>query len=215
MIPVAAGAAITVFEASHPAVSVNLRPAHASECAGDRGPDPGALCYEGIGVRLAMLREVEDIVLNFTASIKVAFGDNQFVSEGGAFRNDLPSWCDDAAAADQIAIFLASGFRNANHPCAVLICAGLHGQVIVKVLKPIVLGRARVVHGRVVAEHDQLDPLQSKNPKRFGPASVIANAHSDFATECIECIKTHITHFEIPFLQVLKWKIGFILGMSG
>ncbi len=160
-----------------------------------------------------MLREVEDIVLNFPAPIKVAFGDNQFIAERGTFRNDFAGWCNDAATADQVAIFLASSFRNANHPCPVLIRTGLHGQVIVKILKSIVLGCAWVVHWRVVSEHDQLDPLQPKNPKGFGPASVIANAHADFATKCIKCIKTHIAHFEISFFQVLKWKAWFMLNM--
>lgn len=93
-----------------------------------------------------------------------------------------------------------SGFRNANHPCPVLICTGLHGQVILGILKLIVLGCARVVHGRVASERDQLDPLQPRNPKGFGSASVIANAHADFVARCIKSIKAEIADFEIPFL---------------
>lgn len=49
---------------------------------------------------LAMLREVEDIVLNFPAPIKVVFFDHQSVAEGGAFRDDLADWYNDAVAAD-------------------------------------------------------------------------------------------------------------------
>ena len=91
--------------------------------------------------------------LNFPASIKVAFGDNQFVAEGGTFRNDFAGWCNDAATADQVAIFLASGFRDADYPGPVLIGTSLHDQVIMEFLKMVVFGRRGIVKRRIVAKH--------------------------------------------------------------
>src|SRR5262245_43296412 len=87
--------------------------------------------------------------------------------------------------------------------------------MIVEGAEQIVLGRGRVVHGRVVAKADQLYTLKAHDPVRLRPAPVIADAHADQAAERAPHREAQVPHLEVALLEVLERPIGLVLGMAG
>jgi hypothetical protein len=73
----------------------------------------------------------------------------------------------------------------------------------------------RIHRGRVVAEHDQLHPLQSHDAISLGPPPVVADAHADDAAHGAPHRKTQVTRLEITFFQVLEGTLRIELGMPG
>jgi len=111
-----------------------------------------------IAFRLAVLGKIKDVFLDFLTALKVALINDQFIAKGCAFGNDFSGWRDNTTAADQIAAFLASGLGNANHPGAVLIGAGLHDKMVVKVLQVIVLRRRWIMNRSIIAQQHKFHP---------------------------------------------------------
>src|SRR5215467_4171838 len=101
-----------------------------------------------------MTCEVERRVLVTRAEIESATGDGEFVAAGGASRDDFAAGRDDDRVADLRDAFLDAGLRYPDHPGAVLIGAGLHDELVVKMPERIVFGRGRIVNRGVVAEQD-------------------------------------------------------------
>ena len=125
--------------------------------APSRASLPG-LADEPVMLRLAMERQIEDVVLDLRAPIEVAIRNDDLVTERRAHRHDLSGRRDDAALADKVTAFLSSRLRDPHHPGAVLVGAGLHGEVVVEVLEVVKLGSARIVDRGVVAEQHDLHP---------------------------------------------------------
>ncbi len=106
-----------------------------------------------------MGREVEYVVLNFSAPVDIANVHNDLVAQGRALRNYFTGRRDDAGTANQITAFFFARFGHTDHPCPVLVRTCLHAQVIVKILEVIMFGHPRVVLWCVVAEQDDFCPL--------------------------------------------------------
>ncbi len=87
--------------------------------------------------------------------------------------------------------------------------------MIVEVLQVVVLGGARVVHGRVVAERHQLDGLEPEHAEGLRPAAVVADAHADPAAEGVEGGEAEVADLEVALLQVLEGEVRLVLAMPG
>src|SRR5580692_2616629 len=73
----------------------------------------------------------------------------------------------------------------------------------------------RIQFGGVETEHDEFHTLQTHHPISFGPAPVIANAHSHDAAEGAPNRPAEVSHLVIALLEMLKWPLGVIFGMAG
>ena len=67
---------------------------------------------------------------------------------------------------------------------------------------------------RIVAEHDDLDVLQT-HAAVFRPTAVIADAHPHDAVHCVEDREPEVSGFEIRFLQMLERSPRLMLMMPG
>ena len=79
----------------------------------------------------------------------------------------------------------------------------------------VVLGRGRIVHRRVVAQHDHLDALQPHHAIGLGPAAVVADRHADDAAERAEHREAQVADFEIALLEILERTPRLVLGVAG
>src|SRR6516225_2422338 len=77
------------------------------------------------------------------------------------------------------------------------------------------LGMMDVLGRSVVAECDDLHPLQAHDTKRLRPAPVVTNAHADDRIERPPYLEALVANIEIPFFEMLERRIGKMLGMSG
>src|SRR5262249_27502765 len=100
-----------------------------------------------------------------------------------------------------------------DHPCAVLISGRLHNEMIVKVRQSIVFSRRWMVSGRVVSHHDHLHTLQTHHAVGLGPPTVVAYAHPHHAAKSSSDRPTKVSGFEVPFLEMLKGTLRFILAV--
>src|SRR5712664_2483580 len=82
---------------------------------------------------------------------------------------------------------------------------------------PQMLGLAGVdvLDRRVVAERDDLDPLQPHDAVGLGPAPVVADAHADDAAEGPAHGEAEIADLEIALLEMLEAAPRLVLGMAG
>ena len=78
----------------------------------------------------------------------------------------------------------------------------------------VVVGRRRVVQGRVVAEQHHLDVLQAHDAVGLGPAPVVADAHAHVAAERLEHREAEIADLEVALLEMLERPLGLVLGMA-
>ncbi len=70
-----------------------------------------------------------------------------------------------------------------------------------------VLGR------RVVAESNDLDPLQPHDAERLRPAPVVADAHADDRVQGAPHLEALVADLEVALFEVLERRIGQMLGM--
>jgi hypothetical protein len=76
-------------------------------------------------------------------------------------------------------------------------------------------GLLRVHRRRVVAEHDELDPLQAQHPPGLGPAAVVADQHAHDPAHGAPDGKAEVARLEIALLEMLEGAFGVELGMAG
>ena len=105
-----------------------------------------ALAYgdQAVALRLAVEREIEDVVLDLAATAQVALSNDQLVLQGRCHGDDLAGRRDDAGLTEQVAAFLAAGLGDGDHPGPVLVGTGLHHQVVMEALEIIALGRTEM-----------------------------------------------------------------------
>src|SRR3954447_6786613 len=70
-----------------------------------------------------------------------------------------------------------------------------------------------ILDRRIIAERDDLDPLQPHDPVRLGPASVIADAHADHRVHEAPNPETLVADVEIALFEMLKRRLRQVLGM--
>ena len=162
-----------------------------------------------------MLGEVEHRLLVEPADVEVAFRREHLVAVAGRHGDDLAGRRDNAAAGEQFAAFFVAGFGDADDPGAVLVGAGLHAQMIVKI-RQVVVDRNPWQMGRgVVAEQDQLNALHAHDPIGLRPAPVVADAHADVGVERAPYRKTQISRLEISLFKMLKRVVRTVVGVAG
>src|SRR5262249_38408709 len=144
-----------------------------------RRDDAGLSRDAAVVLDAAVALEVENRLLAERGGIEIAVGDDQLVVLGLRLGDDLAVGRGDDAAGDQRVAVLDPPLRYSDHPARGLIRAGLHAQPIVEqpLLGPLTAA-LRVVGWRVVAEHDELDPLQAHDAVGLRPATVVADAHA-------------------------------------
>ena len=76
------------------------------------------------------------------------------------------------------------------------------------------LGVVDVLGRRVVAERDDLDPLQAHDAKRLRPAPIVADAHADDGVEGAPHFEAFVADLEVALFEVLEWRVGQMLGMA-
>ena len=72
-----------------------------------------------------------------------------------------------------------------------------------------------VVRWRVIAERDQLDPLQAHHPVALGPAPVVADHHADHAAERTPDRKAQVAYLEVALFEVLERDALAMIGVAG
>ena len=70
-----------------------------------------------------------------------------------------------------------------------------------------------VLDRRVVAERDDLDPLQPHDPVGLGPAPVVADAHADDGVHEAPDPEPLVADIEIALFEVLERRLRQVLGM--
>ena len=81
--------------------------------------------------------------------------------------------------------------------------------------KPVVVGRRRVVHRRVVAAKNHVHALQAEYAVRLWPTPVVADDHAGHTAKSMPGAKTKVAHLEITLLQILEWRLRAMVGMPG
>src|SRR5262249_37993040 len=162
----------------------------------------------------AMSREVENVVLVTVSEIEIAAMDDELILEAVAHGHDLARRRDDRALADHIVTLLQPALRRCHDPGAVLVGPGLHHQVIVEQLQRIEIEAVAEPDGRVVAQQDHLYSLQAHHPIGFRPAPVVANTHSEDATEGAPDLESQIADLEEVFFQMLALPAGKGFGTA-
>src|SRR4051794_20001290 len=76
--------------------------------------------------------EVEDRRAVFHAGVEIALGDHDLVARRLCPGDDLAGWSDDLTFRQRVDPFFETAFGDAHDPCAVLICAGRHHEVVVE-----------------------------------------------------------------------------------
>src|SRR5689334_9303463 len=163
----------------------------------------------------AMFLEIEHGAPEVFAELQVERRRNQLVLLGQRERGDLPGRRNDRRAAYHRMPVLSAAFRRRQYPSSVLIGAGLQRQQMVKHPEMLGLAMMDVLDGRVVAERDDLDPLQSHDAVRFGPAPVVADAHTHDRVLHAPDAETFVPDIEIALLQMLERRLREMLGMAG
>ena len=162
-----------------------------------------------------MLAEVEDGLAIAGSEVEVAARGDDLVFQRHRLRHDLAGRRDDGALADHVGTLLDAALRGADDPGRVLVGAGLHRQVVVELREAVDVLVAGVIIGRVVAEHDHLDTLQSHDSVGLGPPPVVAYAHAHDAAECLPHFEAVVARLEVALLEVLVGPAGLRLGMAG
>src|SRR5262245_18615019 len=99
-----------------------------------------ALDDHAVVVGLAMDREIEGRALVALAGIEVAAMDDQLVAAAGRPRHYLARGLHDHAVGERGHALLLASLGHAHHPGAVLVGAGLHGELIVEPGMLVVIG---------------------------------------------------------------------------
>ena len=68
---------------------------------------------------------------------------------------------------------------------------------------------------RIVAERDDLDPLQPHDAIGLGPAPVVADAHADDRVKGAPDFEAFIADVEVAFFEMLERRVRQMLGMAG
>src|SRR5260221_1105655 len=183
-----------------------LRRRHRS---GARGDQP-------VMLDAAMRREIEDRRLVEARIVEIDGGGDQLVADRLGEGDDLARGRDDAAAALHVDALLAPRLRRADDESAVLVGAGLHGEVVVEhAQRGRLLARPDgIADRRVVAEHDELDALQPHDAIGLGPAPVVADAHAHDAAERPPHREAEIAGLEIALLEMLPRPLGIVLAVA-
>src|SRR5262249_31316187 len=150
-------------------------------------------------------REIEDRLLAEPGRIEIAVGDDQLVILAAGFGDDLPVRIDDYAAGDQRIAVLDAALGDCDNPSRVLVGTRLQGEPMMEqpLARPL-LCLLRIDRWRVVAEHDQLDALQSHHAVGFRPAAIVAYAHADDAAQGAPYGKAEVPRLEIALFQMLE-----------
>src|SRR5215510_2792748 len=180
-----------------------------------RRDSPRAVHDQPVVLGTTVPREVEDRFLVGPGEIEVTAGHAQLVAEGGAHGYRLAGGRNDLALPDHVASLLPAALGHPHHPRAVLVGAGLHGELVVEVGEEIVLRGGRIVHRRVVAQEHHLHALQPHHPIRPGPAPIVADAEAHQSAEGRPDSPAEVAHFEVTLLQMLKGAPRLVLGMTG
>src|SRR5680860_1186182 len=123
---------------------------------------------------------------------------------------------DDGRAAKHRMAILDAGFGDGYNPRAVLVGAGLHGQIIVEGSRFLGFVRIlRVCRRRVETDEYHFNTLQPHDPVGFGPAPVVADAHADDAAERAPYPETGIARLEVFLLQMLEGAFRIKLVVAG
>src|SRR4051794_10432269 len=130
-----------------PVAWVEANPATAALSSLRRRHGALALDDEPVGVRLAVLGEIEDRVAITLAEIEIAARGDHLVLERDGLRDDLSGRGDDGALADHVGAFLDPAFGGADHPSGILVGTGLHRQVVVELGQAVDVAVAGVVVG--------------------------------------------------------------------
>ena len=78
--------------------------------------------------------EIENRLLAEIAGVQVTFGDRQFIADGFALGHDFPGRRDDGAGAHQLMTVFIPRLGHPDHPGAVLVGSGLHGEQVVEIV---------------------------------------------------------------------------------
>ena len=163
----------------------------------------------------AVVCKIEHRLLVEAADVEIAFGDEDLVAIAGRLRDDLTRRRDDAAAGEEFAPLFIAGLGNADDPCAVLVGAGLHAQVIVESRQVIVDRDPGKMRRRVVAEKEQFDALHAHDAIGLGPAPIVTDAHADIGAESAPDREAEIARLEITLLKMLKRIMRPVVGVTG
>src|SRR6202162_2739376 len=87
--------------------------------------------------------------------------------------------------------------------------------MVVELGQAVDVGMARVVVGRVVAEHNHFDALKAHHSIGFRPAAVVADAHAHDAAEGAPDPETVVARLEIALLEVLMLAVRLRLRVAG
>src|SRR5947207_13891255 len=90
------------------------------------------------------------------------------------------------------------------HPRSVLVGVGLHRHEMVKHPQVHGFGIMNVLGRRVVAERHDLDPLQSHDAERLGPAPVVADAHPDDRMEGAPYFEAFVADLKVALFEMLE-----------
>src|ERR1700730_11062930 len=72
-----------------------------------------------------------------------------------------------------------------------------------------------VLDRRVVAEGNDLDPLQPHDAPGFRPTPVVADAHPDDGVKDAPYFETLVADIEIALFEMLEGSIGQMFGVPG
>ena len=161
-----------------------------------------------------VLGEIEQGLLVVGAFVQVADRGDQLVAFGLRQRDDLARGRDHGAAADQVAAFLEARLGDADHPDRILVGAGLHREVVVEAREVLVDPDPGQHRGRVVAEHDELRPLEREHPISLGPAPVVADAHPHHAVQGAPGAEAQVADLEVELLEMLKRILRAVVGVA-
>ena len=72
-----------------------------------------------------------------------------------------------------------------------------------------------VLDRRVVAEGDDLDPLQPHDAPGLGPAAIVADAHAHEGAVVTHDGPAEVADLEVAFLQMLERPPWLVFGVAG
>ena len=122
----------------------------------------------------------KNIVLALPAQVEVAVGDQRLVVQGGRLGYDQAIRVHDARAADQARTVLIACLGHGDRPGGVHVGSRLCDELGMIGPQRGVLRRAAIgiTGGRVVADADQLHPLQAEHAPELRPSAVVADHHA-------------------------------------
>ena len=163
----------------------------------------------------AVLGEVEHRLLAHLHQVEAQIGDDQLVLQRLRLGDDLARGLRDQRPADHADTFLDAGLRRGDDIARILIGAGLHDEVVVEVAQMLRLEGGGVLVRCVVAERDDLRPLQAHRAVGFRPAAVVADRHAVDGAHGAPDREAEIARLEIALLQMLPGAVRLMLGMTG